>query len=212
MVSNPPTARDDRRGRWPPSRRGFALAFSAVSVTAGGVGGGYLSGARLTLLTHLRLPHDASLLLIITAGITVIVLGRYMFMYLDRRDERRHETISRMQGQGGFYQKYEDNSATYEQLPMSAATYSDQSSRRPARSRSATERRGLGDVVSLDRHQQVGPGAPSRGGSANPVPGQPGAAAERQSRIARGGIDGPPPGPQFPTRTRAGRGRSRRPR
>jgi hypothetical protein len=223
MASNPPTARDGRRGRWPSSRRGFTLAFSAASMSAGGVGGGYLAGVRLTRLDrlmHLRLPHDALLLLIITAGIAIIVLGRYVIKYLDRcderhheyldrRDERRHGTISRMQNQEGSYQKYEDDSAAYERRPMAATTHSEQSSRQPSRSRLPAEKNGHGNVASLHRSQQVVSGALPEGVTDH-APDRPGTAAAGELPMARALTDGQSAGHQLPPRPGGGRARSRR--
>jgi hypothetical protein len=224
MASNPPTVRDGRRGRWPSSRRrGITLAFSAASVTAGGVGGGYLAGIRLTRLghlMHLSLPHDALLLLIITAGIAIVVLGRYVITYLDRRDERhheyldrrderRHETISRMQNQESFYQKYEDDSAAYERRPVAATTHSERSSRQQSRSRPPAEKNGHGNAASLDRSQQVVSGA-LPGCVTDRAPSRPGTAATGELPMARALTDGQSAEPQSPRPGGAGRVRSRR--
>ena len=119
----------------------------------------YLAGARLTDLRRLAhlLPHDALLSLIITAGIVVVVLGWRVIVYLERREEHRHEILSSMQqGQESLYQRYEDSSSTYVRHPVAPAGRSEQSLRRTRRSRPPqAEKTGHGDVVPLDRHQQV---------------------------------------------------------
>ena len=122
MASNPPAVQDGRRGERAnaPRRRGFRLAVSAVSVTAGSAGGYLAVVLHLGRLAHLSIPHVALLALIVTAGVAVIVLGWRVIAYLDRRDQRRHETISRMLGEEGVYQKFEDNSSAYERWPMAA--------------------------------------------------------------------------------------------
>jgi hypothetical protein len=133
------SAEDGRRGRRPRARQrlGPGLAISAVGVAAGGVVSRYLVGARLTDLRRIAhlLPHDALSPLIITAGIVVVILGWRVIVYLERRDQRRHETIARMQDQKGVYQRYEDSSSTYVRYPVAPVGRSEQSQRRTRRSR-----------------------------------------------------------------------------
>lgn len=172
------SAEDGRRGgrARAPRRRGLGLAFSAVGVTAGGFGGSYLAGVRLTYLgrlAHLGLPHVALVALIITAGVAVIVLGWRVIVYLDRRDQRRHETISRIVGQEGAYRKYEDDSYAYEQWPMEAVPASEQGPRRPSRPRPQAEMNGNGDLKSPGRQHQVGFGTRPEGGIPDPAQGFP---------------------------------------
>lgn len=214
MASNPPKVQDGRRGgRLEASRRrGLRLALS-VSVTAGSVGGSYLAGIRLTHLGHLALlglPHDALLLLIIIAGIAVIVLGWRVIVYLDQRNRRHHETISRMLDQEGVYQKYEDNSSTYERWAMAAVPHGEQSPRRPRRSPPQTETNGHEDVVPLDRHHRAIPGTPRGGAVADHGAGQPGTAGESRPTAARALTGEQSARPELPLRSDASRTRSPR--
>jgi hypothetical protein len=212
-MENPPMAEDGRRGRRPRVRRrlGLSLAIRVASVATGGAGGGYLVAtarfSHLGGLVHLSLPRDALYLLIITAGIAAVVLGWRVIVYLERRDQHHREIILGMRDQEGVYQKYEGSSSTYVRWPMSGDTQSEQSPRRPRRSRlPQSEKTGHGDVVPLDRHQQVR----SEGGIADPGPGRPGAACEDGPQVVRA-LNGPQPtGPQLPPRPGARRARSRR--
>jgi hypothetical protein len=182
-------------------------------VTAGSVGGGYFAGVRLThlgRLTHLDLPHDALLLLIITAGIAIIVLGWRVIAYLDRCDQRRHETISRMHDQEGVYQKYKDSSSAYERRPMAAVPDGEQGLRRPRRSRPQAEMNGHGNLGPLDRRHQVVPGLQPGGDMADPGSGQPGIAGKSRHPAARALTDAQSADPKLQPRPGAGRARSRR--
>ncbi len=212
MASSPPAAEDGRRGRRRRARRrlGFSLGISAASMAAGG---GCLAAGRLAHLSihmHLSLPHDALYLLIITAGIVAIILGCRVIVYLERRDQHRHDIMAGMQHQEGVYQEYEDSFSAYVRWPATTATQSEQSLRRPRRSRPAGGNTRHGDVVPLDRHPQIGPGTRPEGGTSHPDSGQPGAAGEGPSRVVRALPDPQPTTPQLPTRPGAGRSRSRR--
>jgi hypothetical protein len=136
------------------------------------VGSRYLVGTRLTALRRIAhlLPHDA-LALIITTGIVVVVLGWRMIVYLDRCNQRHHDTISRIVGQEGAYRKYEDNSSAYEQWPMEAVPVSEQTLRRTRPPQAG--KTGHGDGVPLDRHQQVVSGTPAEDGIPDPAQGFP---------------------------------------
>ena len=215
MASNPSALQDDRRGgrAEAPRRRGLGLTLSAVGVTAGGFGGSYLAGVRLTYLghlAHLDLPHVALVALIITAGVAVIVLGWRVIGYLDRCDQRRHETISHIVGQEGAYRKYEDNSYAYEQWPMEAVPANEQGPRRPSRPRPQAEMNGHRDLKFPGRQHQVGFGALPGGRVADPGSGQPGTADASRSPVAGAVTDMQSAGHQLPPRSSSGRARSRR--
>jgi hypothetical protein len=171
-ISRPPrevSAEDSRRNRRHPGwrRPGFGLAIGATSV-AGGAGGGYVVGVRLTELVHLAhvLRHDGLLLVIV-----VLVLGWRMFVYLERRERHRCEIISGMRDQEGVYQRYEDGPFMYVRQPMMVAAQSEQHPRRTTRSGPPqTLKASHGSVVPLDRYQQIvsGTGA-AEGGIAGPA-------------------------------------------
>jgi hypothetical protein len=214
MASHPLTARNDGRGGGPRARRrrGLGLVLGAGSVTAGSVGGSYLAGVRLVYLgrsAHLSLPHDALLLLVITVGIAITVLGYRMIVYWDRRDERHHETISRMlQGQEGMYQKYEVSA--YERWPMEAAPHGEQSPRQLGSPRSLAGMNGHGDASPLDCHQQTVLGAEPRSDVTGPGPVQPRPVDAARSSEVPSLTDAQQVGSRVPLRPGAGRGRARR--
>jgi hypothetical protein len=169
MASGSPTAEDNRRGRRPRARR--RLGIGAAGVAVGGAGGGYLVTARLAdlgKLVHL-LPVDALFLLIVTVGVVVAILGWRAIVYLERRDQHRHEIISGMWDREAVHQEYQDGSSKYVSWPMTAAAPRGQSPP-PRRSLPRPGKTGNGDVVSLDRHQQVIPAPRPEDGVADPGP------------------------------------------
>jgi hypothetical protein len=212
MTSHPPVLQDGRHGGRAevPRRRGLRLTLSVVSVTASSVGGGYLAYVRTGHLAHLTLPHIALVALIITAGVAIIVLGWRVIVYLDRRDQRRHETISRMLGHENGYRRYEDKSSAYEQWPMASVPPGEQGPQPPSRSRPQAEMNGHGDIGPPGRHHQVGFGALPVGGIADPGPEQPGTAGASRPPAARARTDVQPTSSQLPPRSGSGRTRSRR--
>jgi hypothetical protein len=132
---------------------------------------------------HVSLPHDALLLLIITAAVVAIVLGWRVIVYLERRDRLHREIISGMRDQEGFYQEYQDGSSSYVRWPMTVAAGRDrQGAPRPSRPRTRRpDKAGHGEVVLLDRDRHEHAVRPEDSGAGDEA-GRAGAAGGRRRR------------------------------
>jgi hypothetical protein len=152
---------------------------SVTSLIAGGIGSRYIAGVdliRVNDLVHWDLPYDAMLLLIITIGIVVIILGWRVIVYFERRDQHDHEIISGMRDQEGVYQRYENGSSTFTRWPV-ATRPPPGGQNRPGQDQSrgpssppCAEEDHREHVLPLNGRQPAAPVPPAKHGIADPGP------------------------------------------